>query len=353
MVHPDWRLVTDPAVGTISSMAAAAFAAGYSARVQNPTWVGPNGSKYDYVCTPVANGGTGQRQFCPWKGNDDYYNYYPMIVDPAWTATYTDADQIIKALENGSPDTGNSSVTPPLPATGTVGVKKTSNRVLAKRAIDEGAASVDPHVLNAQHAKRLTKQRRSHLYRRGACLGIDAASVGHAHHQVEIAHDFAEHARGHVGQRQGAPFVDLAEPYAFEGQAFDFGGREERFQYFYPRRDAAFMKGAARALIRVVDPPPAGQQCHGLARMYLVSGVAPRDAPFGPLRVGQHVELAKDLLERLHAFGGEAVVLPTVPGACLQKVVGVGEADLLVGAQRVDSALGVDQGASAVRRVAD
>ena len=126
MVHPDWRLVTDPAVGTISSMAAAAFAAGYSARVQNPTWVGPNGSKYDYVCTPVANGGTGQRQFCPWKGNDDYYNYYPMIVDPAWTATYTDADQIIKALENGSPDTGNSSVTPPLPATGTVGVKKTS-----------------------------------------------------------------------------------------------------------------------------------------------------------------------------------------------------------------------------------
>ena len=95
-IHPDWRFTQ---VDQISGIASSAYAAGYTSRLQSPEQT-VNGVKYDAGCVP----GTPTAQFCPFKINDDSYQYLQVAIQPQWMTVYADAQAVLDA-GNESPRT--------------------------------------------------------------------------------------------------------------------------------------------------------------------------------------------------------------------------------------------------------
>ncbi|MEL6712876.1 MAG: hypothetical protein AAFP86_03840, partial [Planctomycetota bacterium] len=91
------------------------------------------------------------------------------------------------------------------------------------------------------------------------------------------------------------------------------------------RHEAVPVEGLADALLGAVDPAALAQERERLARVHLVSRVARRALAVLLLGLGEWVELAEDLLDRLRAAGLEAVPLPAVPGAGPEEVDRVGD----------------------------
>ena len=91
-IHPDWRFTK---VDNISSLAASAFAAGFTTRQKDPEQT-VNGQKYDAGCVP----GTSTAQFCPFKINDDSYQYIQCAIQPQWMTVYADAQAVLDAANN-------------------------------------------------------------------------------------------------------------------------------------------------------------------------------------------------------------------------------------------------------------
>lgn len=154
--------------------------------------------------------------------------------------------------------------------------------------------------------------------------------MGHADHQIEVAHHFAKDARRHLAQRDRPPVAAPHEEHVVDRQPLDLGRGEEPLLERHRRAEALGMEGAAHALLRPRDPAARSQQGQRLAGLHLLPAVAagPGLVAVAPLAARRQVQLAEHLLERLDALRGEAVVLPGVPAAIDQQVVRVGQAQV-------------------------
>src|SRR5262249_27660714 len=84
------------------------------------------------------------------------------------------------------------------------------------------------------------------------------------------------------------------------------------------------------------DPAALRQESHGLAGLDLGASITARLSAVAFLLPGDHVKLAEDLLERLHALGLEAFALPEVPGVGSAKVEGMSDAKRIALLQRLN-----------------
>src|SRR4051812_9900409 len=102
--------------------------------------------------------------------------------------------------------------------------------VAAELAVYEGVGPLGADVGYIQQLARLADESGAHLDGGGAGLGVDAATVGDADHQVEVAHGLAEKEGRYLFEGQGLPLAAPGELHALDGKAVDVGGGVEAFE---------------------------------------------------------------------------------------------------------------------------
>ena len=193
------------------------------------------------------------------------------------------------------------------------------DRVLAERPPDDRVAALHLDVGETEQLAGLAKKRRAHLDRRGRRLRRHAAAVRDADDEVEVAHRLAEQRRRHRVEGELLPFPFAREHDLLERQSLEIRRRVEGFVEAEPRGQPRFVEGAAHPLVGTRHPAAAAEQRERLLRVHLMAGVATR-ALGAALGVGDRVQLAEELLERLDALGEEALALPGRPVAALEQV---------------------------------
>ena len=140
-----------------------------------------------------------------------------------------------------------------------------------------------------------------------------------------------------IASRRSA--ADVVEVDLLERRRLDVGRAAEAVEEPQARGDVLVVVDAPRALALLDAPAALGQQRARPRRLDLMAGVAPRAAVVGALGVDRQVELAEDLLERLHEALGHDVALPRRPAAAEQvdrvrDAQDLGRADRVLGAVR-------------------
>ena len=96
--------------------------------------------------------------------------------------------------------------------------------VVAEDTVDQGVAALEADVVEFQSRHVSREQGSAHLDGGSVGFGIDGSGVGHAHHQIEVAHRLAEDARRHLGQRHRLPLSAPREAHSLDRRPLDLRG---------------------------------------------------------------------------------------------------------------------------------